>query len=62
MQQIMQILDSRRGVLAGEETFDATAKNMDVALDSDGFVYVTDPVRLTITVFAAVESVKEEAI
>ncbi len=49
-------------VIASSETFDATAKNMDVALDADGCIYVTDPVRLTITVFTRVASEKGEAI
>jgi len=38
-------------VIAAEEAFDATCKNMDLAIDSRGRVYVADTVRLQILVF-----------
>lgn len=38
-------------VVAAEEAFDATCKNMDLAVDSRGRVYVADTVRLEILVF-----------
>ena len=38
-------------VIASDE-FDPNGKNLDVAVDGQGQVYVTDPVRLTILVFA----------
>lgn len=37
--------------LVGAEAFDPTCKNMDVAVDSRGRIYVADTVRLCITVF-----------
>ncbi len=39
-------------VVAGGDTFDPGAKNMDVAVDSSGRIAVADPVRLQVLVFA----------
>ena len=41
--------------LAGSEAFDANCKNMDVAIDPRGLIYVVDTVRLHICVFAPEE-------
>lgn len=38
----------------GNEAFDANCKNMDVAADAEGLIYVVDTVRLHICVFAPV--------
>ena len=40
-----------RAVIAGETAFDENCKNMDVAVDARGRVYVTDTVRLEILAF-----------
>jgi sugar lactone lactonase YvrE len=47
----------------GPEPFDLTCKNMDVACDAEGRIYVVDTARLTICVFApATEASPREAI
>lgn len=43
-------------VIAAEEAFDATCKNMDLVVDKNGRVYVADTVRLQILVFEKGES------
>ena len=50
----MKVFDSAGHLLAvvGAEFFDADCKNMDVAVDSQGRVYVIDTVHLNIRVFA----------
>jgi len=44
-------------VIAAEEAFDATCKNMDLAVDSRGRVYVADTVRLEILVLEPAQAV-----
>jgi len=53
----MKVYDSTGKMLAfvGPEAFDANCKNMDVAADAEGLIYVVDTVRLHICVFAPVE-------
>lgn len=46
--------------IVSDEAFDPGCKNMDVAVDALGRVFVVDTVRLTICVFAARENGKEE--
>lgn len=50
----LKVYDSDGNLLAlvGSEAFDANCKNMDVAADAKGWLYVVDTVRLTISVFA----------
>ena len=50
----VKVYDSEGKLLAlvGSEAFDANCKNMDVAADAKGWLYVVDTVRLTISVFA----------
>ena len=42
--------------LVGPEAFHANCKNMDVACDAQGRVYIVDTVRLTICVFTPAEN------
>jgi sugar lactone lactonase YvrE len=51
----MKVFDAKGKMLAlvGQEAFDANCRNMDVAVDSQGRVYVVDTARLRILVFAA---------
>jgi len=53
----LKVYDAEGDLLAyvGPEAFDANCKNMDVAVDADGRIYVIDTVRLQIDVFAVVE-------
>lgn len=44
--------DGKLLTLMGEDDFDPTCKNMDVAVDSNGRIYVVDTARLHICVFA----------
>ena len=50
----MKVYDSAGKMLAfvGNEAFDANCKNMDVAADAQGLIYVVDTARLHICVFA----------
>ena len=50
----LKVYDAAGKLLAfvGPESFDANCKNMDVAADSQGLIYVVDTVRLHICVFA----------
>jgi len=50
----LKVYDERGGLVAalGPEPFDALCKNMDVAVDDWGRIYVVDTVRLRICVFA----------
>ncbi len=50
----LKVYDAEGKLLAlvGSEAFDANCKNMDVAADAKGCLYVVDTVRLTISVFA----------
>lgn len=50
----MKVYDSSGKLLSwvGSDTFDPNCKNMDVAVDSEGLIYVVDTVRLHICVFA----------
>jgi len=50
----MKVYDSTGKMLAfvGHEAFDANCKNMDVAADAEGLIYVVDTVRLHVCVFA----------
>jgi len=41
------------------DAFDPNCKNMDVAVDSGGRVYVVDTIRLQVHVFAPTQSEKE---
>ncbi len=52
-----KVYDSEGSLLAviATDCFDPNCKNMDVAVDSEGRVYVVDTVRLEINVFAPVE-------
>ena len=49
-----KVFDSARelAALVGPDAFDAECKNMDVAVDSEGRIYVVDTVRLAVLVFA----------
>jgi sugar lactone lactonase YvrE len=47
--------DHRLIAMVGSEEFDANCKNMDVAVDSQGRVYVVDTVAASIVVFAPLE-------
>ena len=42
--------------IIADDGFDLTCKNMDIAVDSRGCVHVADTTRLTIRVFAPVDS------
>ncbi len=59
----MKVYDASGRLLAlvGSETFHAECKNMDVAVDGQGRIYVVDTVRLNILVFAANSSETEKA-
>ena len=48
--------DGKMLALVGKEAFDAGCKNMDVAVDSEGRIYVVDTVRLQICVFAPADA------
>ena len=54
----MKVYDAAGKMLAfvGNEAFDANCKNMDVAADAEGLIYVVDTVRLHICVFAPVKA------
>ena len=61
----MKVFDSARELrtFVGSDAFDAGCKNMDVAVDAKGRIYVVDTVKLSILVFAPdkVEGDPEEA-
>ncbi len=59
----MKVYDSSGTMLAfvGHEAFDENCKNMDVAADAQGLIYVADTVRLHICVFAPVKTEGQEA-
>ncbi len=50
----MKVYDSTGNLLAwvGGDVFDPSCKNMDVAVDAEGLIYVVDTIRLHICVFA----------
>lgn len=50
----LKVYDTAGGLLTfvGPQTFEAECKNMDVAVDGQGRIYVVDTVRLSILVFA----------
>ncbi len=57
----LKIYDAARKLLTfvSADAFDAGCKNMDVAVDAQGRIYVADTVRLCILVFAPVKSVDD---
>ena len=57
----LKVYDADRKLIAlvSEDAFDAGCKNMDVAVDAQGRIYVADTVRLCILLFAPVKSVDE---
>ncbi len=59
----MKVYDSAGKMLAfvGNEAFDANCKNMDVAADAEGLIYVVDTVRMHICVFAPVKAERDTA-
>jgi hypothetical protein len=50
----IKVYDSTGKLLAwvGGELFDPNCKNMDVAVDAEGLIYVVDTIRLHVCVFA----------